>query len=183
MPRIDGMKLVAFCGRSGVGKTTLIEGVLRAMRAQGLRVSVIKHAHKRFEIDQPGKDSWRHREAGAFEVLIASGQRLAKLREFEVEGQPTIHALIAELLDCDWVLAEGFKHADVPKIEVWRAARSEPPLYPDDPFVVAVATDDPAALPAATARPVFDMAAPAMLASFLIDTSDRFDYDPTLHHG
>lgn len=175
------MKVVAFCGPSGVGKTTLIEGVLRALCERGLRVSVIKHAHKRFDIDLPGKDSWRHREAGAFEVLIASGQRLAKLREFEVEAQPTLHALIAELLACDWVVVEGFKHADVPKIEVWRAAKGEPPLYPDDPFVVAVACDDPASLPVQTGRPVFDMATPAALASFLMDTSARFDYDPARH--
>ena len=175
------MKAVAFCGPSGVGKTTLIEGVLRALRARGLRVSVIKHAHKHFDIDQPGKDSWRHREAGAFEVLIASGQRLAKLREFEVPGQPTIHQLIAELHDCDWVLAEGFKHADIPKIEVWRAATGQPPIYPDDPFVVAVATDRTDALPAATARPVFEMATPAALASFLVDTAARFDYDRARH--
>lgn len=172
------MKVVAFCGRSGVGKTTLMVGVLRALRARGLRVSVVKHAHMGFEIDRPGKDSWRHREAGAFEVLIASGQRLAKLREFEVEGQPSIHRLIAELHDCDWVLAEGFKHADVPKIEVWRAAQGEPPLYPGDPRVVAVATDDRSALPAATGLPVFDMAVPAVVASFLADTPARFDYVP-----
>jgi len=176
------VKIVAFCGPSGVGKTTLIEGVIRALRGRGLRVSVIKHAHKRFDIDQPGKDSWRHREAGAFEVLIASGQRLAKLRDYEVEGQPTLHQLITELLDCDWVLAEGFKHADVPKIDVWRAATGQAPIYPDDPFVVAVATDDCTGLPVATGRPVFDMAMPAALASFLVDTADRFDYDAA-HHG
>ncbi len=172
------MKVVAFCGCSGVGKTTLMTGVLQTLRARGLRVSVIKHAHMGFEIDRPGKDSWRHREAGAFEVLIASGQRLAKLREFEVEGQPSIHRLIAELHDCDWVLAEGFKHADVPKIEVWRAAQGEAPLYPGDPLVVAIATDDRLSLPAPTDRPVFDMAAPAVLASFLADTAAKFDYVP-----
>lgn len=172
------MKLVAFCGRSGVGKTTLMTGVLAALRARGLRVSVIKHAHMGFEIDRPGKDSWRHREAGAFEVLIASAQRLAKLREFEVEGQPSIHRLVAELHPCDWVLAEGFKHAEVPKIEVWRAAPGEAPLYPGDPRVVAVATDDRSALPVATRLPVFDMAAPAVVASFLADTAASFDYVP-----
>jgi len=176
------VKLVVFCGPSGVGKTTLITGVLGALRARGLRVSVVKHAHQGFEIDRPGKDSWRHREAGAFEVLIASAQRLAKLREYASPGAPTIQQLVGELHDCDWVLAEGFKHADVPKVEVWRAALAQPPLYPDDPFVVAVATDDAAALPVATERPVFALAAPAALASFLVDTGRRFDY-PTVPHA
>ena len=175
------MKLAVFCGPSGVGKTTLITGVLAALRERGLSVSVIKHAHKGFEIDRPGKDSWRHREAGAFEVLVASDRRLVKLREYTAQGQPTIHQLLRELHPCDWVLAEGFKHADVPKIEVWRAATGHAPLYPDDPFVAAIATDDPAALPVSTQRPVFDMTVPAMLASFLIDTPRRFDYECAPH--
>ncbi|NRF69913.1 molybdopterin-guanine dinucleotide biosynthesis protein B [Aquincola sp. S2] len=175
------MHVVGFCGTSGVGKTTLIEQLIAELKARGLRVSVIKHAHHAFDIDTPGKDSWRHRQAGAFEVLIASGQRLAKMREYEVEGHPTVHQLIAELIDCDWVLVEGYKHADIPKIEVWRAATGEAPLYPDEPYVVAIATDAPAALPVATARPVFDMAAPAALASHLLDTAERFHYRPEIH--
>lgn len=175
------MKVLAFCGPSGVGKTTLMAGVIAELKARGLRVSVIKHAHKAFDIDTPGKDTWRHREAGAFEVLIASGHRLAKMREFETEGQPTVHQLVAEMADCDWLLVEGFKHADIPKIEVWRAALGEPPLYPDEPYIVGIATDAPAALPVPTARPVFDMAAPAALVSFMVDTAARFDYDPAIH--
>lgn len=175
------MKLVAFCGSSGVGKTTLIERLIAELKAQGQRVSVIKHAHKTFDIDHPGKDTWRHRQAGAFEVLIASGHRLAKMREYEVEGQPSLHRLVAEMVECDWLLVEGFKHADVPKIEVWRAAQGEAPLYPDDPFIVAVATDAPGALPVATGRPVFDMAAVPAVASFLLDTAGRFDYQAGAH--
>lgn len=175
------MKVVLFAGPSGVGKTTLVEALIPRLKARGLRVSVVKHAHKRFDIDQPGKDSYRHREAGAAEVLIASAHRLALLREYEIEGLPSVHALLAELSPCDWVLVEGYKHADLPKVEVWRGALGQPPLYPDDPFVVAVATDAPAALPVATARPVFDMTAADALASWLVETADRFDYDPTLH--
>lgn len=175
------MKVVGICGASGVGKTTLIEGLIAALKARGQRVSVIKHAHHGFDIDQPGKDSWRHRRAGAREVLLASDQRLALLREYELEGQPSVHRLIAEMADCDWLLLEGFKHADLPKIEVWRAALGVPPLYPDDPFVVALATDDPAALPVATQRPVFAMAEPALLASYLMDTGERFDYRAEIH--
>ena len=175
------MNVVGFCGPSGVGKTTLIEQVIAGLKAQGQRVSVIKHAHETFDIDQPGKDTWRHRQAGAFEVLIASGHRLAKMREYEVAGQPSLHQLIGEMIDCDWLLVEGFKHAAVPKIEVWRAALGQAPLYPDEPFVVGIATDAPQDLPVATARPVFDMAAPALLVSFLLDTAERFHYRAEIH--
>jgi molybdopterin-guanine dinucleotide biosynthesis protein B len=170
------MKVLGFFGPSGVGKTTLIEQLIPELKAYGQRVSVIKHAHKRFDIDQPGKDSWRHRQAGALEVLVASGQRLALLREYEVEGQPTVHQLIAEMADCDWLLVEGFKHADIPKVEVWRAALGQAPGYPDDPFVTLIATDKPDALPQATALPVFEMASVTVLASHLIDTAQRYEY-------
>jgi molybdopterin-guanine dinucleotide biosynthesis protein B len=91
---------------------------------------------------------------------------------------PTLHQLIAELSPVDWVLIEGFKHADCLKVEVWRAVLGEPPLYPDDPFVTTVATDQPEALPVATARPVFQMNAVAALAAHLVDTGDRYDYLP-----
>ena len=132
------MKVVGFCGFSGSGKTTLVEQLISRLRLAGQRVSVIKHAHHDFDIDQPGKDSHRHREAGAFEVLIASDRRLARIREYERQADPTVHQLLAEIYEVDWVLVEGFKHADVPKLEVWRAATGKPALYPNDPFVVAV---------------------------------------------
>ncbi len=175
------MRVVGFCGPSGVGKTTLIEGVLAGLRAAGQTVSVVKHAHKHFDIDSPGKDSHRHRQAGAFEVLIASGQRLAKMREYAVPGQPTVHQLIAELLECDWVLVEGFKDADIPKVEVWRAALGQPPYFPNDPFIVALATDTPLDLPEPTARPVFGLDQAAALAQWLGASAERFDYDPAIH--
>jgi molybdopterin-guanine dinucleotide biosynthesis protein len=92
----------------------------------GQRVSVVKHAHHDFDIDHEGKDSWRHRQAGAFEVVIASNRRLAKIREFPTIEEPTFDQLVAELVECDWVLVEGFKHAPLPKIEVWRAATGSP---------------------------------------------------------
>ena len=107
------MKVIGLCGWSGSGKTTLAEQLIMRLRHAGQRVSVVKHAHHAFDIDQPGKDSWRHREAGAFEVVIASNRRLAKLREFEVVAEPSAHQLIAELYDADWVLVEGFKSADL----------------------------------------------------------------------
>ena len=176
------VKVVGFCGPSGVGKTTLVEQVIAGLKAQGHRVSVIKHAHKRFDIDRPGKDSFRHREAGASEVLVASSQRLALLREYDIEGLPSVHQLLAELSPVDWVLIEGFKHAGLPKIEVWRAALGQAPLYPDDPFVTAIATDQPGALPQPTTRPVFDLAQPADLVLHLQQSGERYHYNPT-HHG
>ncbi len=94
-----------------------------------------------FDIDHEGKDSWRHRQAGAFEVVIASNRRLAKMREYPSPEEPSVGQLVAELVDCDWVLVEGFKHAPLAKIEVWRAATGKPAQYPSDPFVIAVATD------------------------------------------
>lgn len=176
------MRVVGFAGPSNVGKTTLITGVLAALKGAGLRVSVLKHAHKRFDLDVPGKDSYRHREAGAFEVLLASQRRLALLREYETEGEPSVHALLAELSPCDWVLVEGFKHADLPKIEVRRAAAPEqgPALYADDPFVVALAVDAPPPVP--TSMPVLSLDEPAEVAQWLLQSASRFDYMPE-HHG
>jgi molybdopterin-guanine dinucleotide biosynthesis protein B len=94
------MKVIGFSGYSGSGKTTLVEQLIVRLRLAGQRVSVVKHAHHDFDIDHPGKDSHRHREAGAFEVVIASDRRLAKIREFEVRADPTVHQLIAELYEC-----------------------------------------------------------------------------------
>lgn len=175
------MKVVGFAGWSNSGKTTLITGVIAALKAGGARVSVVKHAHQRFDIDHPGKDSWRHREAGAYEVLIASGRRMAKMREFEHEMDLDVHALLAELDAADWVLVEGFRHADLPKIEVWREGRADRgALYPDDPFVCAIATDT--VLPEPTQRPVLPLGDPAAVAAWLLGNATRFDYHP-LHHG
>ena len=104
------MKVVGFAGYSGSGKTHLVERLIPALKLRGLRVSVVKHAHHRFDIDHEGKDTFRHREAGAFEVVVASRNRLALMREFEQEAQLSVHHLIAELYDgVDWVLVEGFK--------------------------------------------------------------------------
>ena len=170
------MKVIGFSGYSGAGKTTLVEGLIASLRLAGQRVSVVKHAHHEFDIDHPGKDSWRHREAGAFEVVIASRRRLAKIREFAREVQPTVHQLLAELVECDWVLVEGFKHSDLLKIEVWRASVGKPVRYPDDPFVVALATDSAQRLPQATALPILDLNAPATVADFLLQNSARYEY-------
>ena len=153
------MKVVGFAGYSGSGKTHLIERLIPLLKAKGLRVSVVKHAHHRFDIDRPGKDTFRHREAGAFEVVVASGRRLALMREFERETQLSVHHLIAELYDgIDWVLVEGFREAQLPKIEVWRQIDDErgarPLRYPHDAWVRAVATDAPQLLQPAPRQPV-----------------------------
>lgn len=174
------MRVIGFSGYSGSGKTTLVEHVISGLRLAGQRVSVVKHAHHAFDIDHEGKDSWRHRRAGAFEVVVASDRRLAKIREFEVETAPTVHQLIAELCDCDWVLVEGFKHADLFKIEVWRAATAKPAQYPHDPFVVAVCTDSPGHLPEPTGLPILDLNDADAVTEFLLGSPARYDYTSPL---
>lgn len=171
------MNVVCFAGYSGSGKTTLVEGVISALKLRGLRVSVVKHAHHKFDIDHPGKDTWRHRQAGAFEVVAASSLRMALVREFEQETQLTVHQLIAQLHDgVDWVLVEGFKQSDLLKVEVWRADAGQPTRYTDDDFVVAIATDDASRLPVPTQRPLLDINDHDAVAQWLIDQGDRFTY-------
>ena len=176
------MKVAGFAGFSGSGKTTLVERLIPALKLMGLRVSVAKHAHHDFDIDRPGKDTFRHREAGAFEVVVASDRRLALMREFEQPSRLSVHHLLAELYDgVDWVLVEGFKDSNLPKIEVWRAASGKPARYPDDDFIVAIATDSPAAMPQPTLRPVLDLNDPDAIAHWLADNGHRFDYDPEMY--
>ena len=177
------MNVVGFAGFSGSGKTTLVERLIPALKARGLRVSVVKHAHHSFDIDQPGKDTFRHREAGAFEVVVSSARRMALMREFEQPAPPNVHQLIAELYEgVDWVLVEGFKQSDLLKIEVWRAPGAgspvRPALYTDDAFIVAVATDAPQGMPEATLRPVLDLNDAPAIAAWLVDNGERFHYQP-----
>jgi molybdopterin-guanine dinucleotide biosynthesis protein B len=170
------MKVIGFCGYSGSGKTTLVEKLIVRLKLAGQRVSVVKHAHHAFDIDQEGKDSWRHRQAGAFEVVIASDRRLAKIREFEARATPSVHELIGELRDCDWVLVEGFKRAALAKMEIWRAATGKPAQYPHDSHVVAICTDNAAALPEPTLLPVLDLNDADAVAVHLIRNGARFEY-------
>jgi len=170
------MKVVGFSGYSGSGKTTLIEKLIGRLREAGLRVSVLKHAHHAFDVDHPGKDSWRHRRAGAFETLVASSRRLALMREYEAESDLGVHALLAELSPCDWVLVEGFRHADLPKIEVWRAETGERAHYPEDRHIVAVATDRADRLPTPTTLPVLDLNDASAVADFLLCHPERHEY-------
>jgi molybdopterin-guanine dinucleotide biosynthesis protein B len=170
------MNVIGFSGYSGAGKTTLIERLIAPLKAAGRRVSVVKHAHHAFDIDHEGKDSWRHRRAGAFEVVVASDRRLAKIREYESPTEPTAHTLIAELGPCDWVLVEGFRRAALPKIEVWRAANGKPVQYPEDPWIVAVCTDAAASLPVPSVLPLLDLGDAVAVAAFLLDNAERFAY-------
>jgi molybdopterin-guanine dinucleotide biosynthesis protein B len=175
------MKVIGFAGYSGSGKTTLVERLIPVLKLRGQRVSVVKHAHHSFDIDHPGKDSWRHREAGAFEVVLASNRRLALVREFEEPSEPSVHQLIAELnASADWVLVEGFKDSDLPKIEVWRASTSKPARYMDDDFIVAIATDSPDQLPQSTALDVLDLNDADAVADWMMRYAGRFEYSPAL---
>ncbi|APW46625.1 molybdopterin-guanine dinucleotide biosynthesis protein B [Rhodoferax antarcticus] len=176
------MQVIGIAGYSGAGKTTLVERLIPLLRAIGLRVSVVKHARDGFDMDTPGKDTFRHREAGAFEVVVASQQRLALLREFEQPCELTVHQLIAELYDgVDWVLVEGFRDADLPKIEIWRAASGKGVMYPDDHFVAAIATDSPSSLPTLTGLQVLDLNNPQAVADWLLSQTIRLEYKPELY--
>jgi len=146
-PRVFG-----FAGWSGSGKTTLIERVIPRLVARGLAVSLVKHAHHEFDIDQPGKDSFRHRVAGCTEVLVSSSRRWALMHELRGADELTLGAALARLSPCDLVLVEGYKRSRLPKLEVYRAEVAKPWLHPDDPSIVGIASDVPPG-PSAGSRP------------------------------
>jgi len=135
------VKAFGFAAWSGSGKTTLMEHLIPLFVARGLRVSVVKHAHHAFDVDQPGKDSFRHRQAGATEVLVSSGVRWALMHELREHAEPELPQLLEKLAPCDLVLVEGFKRQPIPKIEVHRHASGGAWLHRDDAQIVAIATD------------------------------------------
>lgn len=137
------MKVIGIAGWSGAGKTTLISRVIPYLRQQGLRVSVIKHAHHDFDVDIPGKDSWVHRQSGAEEVLVSSANRWALMHELRGAVEPELPVLLKKMSPVDLVVIEGFKSRPHPRIEVYRKASGKPPLFPDDPAIAGVATDVP----------------------------------------
>jgi len=137
------MKILGIAGYSGSGKTTLIEKIVPLLVETGLRVSLIKHAHHEFDVDHRGKDSWRHRKAGCAEVLVSSSLRWALMHELHGDAEPTLDEQLRRLSPCDLVLVEGYKQDPIPRIEVHRAGGDRPLLFPDDPYVIAVATDEP----------------------------------------
>ena len=158
------MKVIGFAGWSGSGKTTLVEQVIGVLEARGLAVSLIKHAHHEFEIDHPGKDSWRHRHAGCREVLVTSARRWAVIHELRGRPELGLDEALAQLSPCDVVLVEGFKHAPIAKIEIYRAELGKPQLFPDDPHIIAVASDQPVD----SGLPQLDLNQPAAVADFIV---------------
>ena len=148
------MRIIGLAGWSGSGKTTLITKAIPRLIARGHRVSTLKHAHHGFDLDQPGKDSFMHRAAGATEVAISSAKRFAVLHELRAEPEWDLPALLGKLTPVDLVLVEGFKRDAFPKLEVHREANGKPPIHPDDPHIVAIASDVP--LPGAKV-PVIDL--------------------------
>ncbi|HET7731823.1 MAG TPA: molybdopterin-guanine dinucleotide biosynthesis protein B [Usitatibacter sp.] len=164
MRKIGRMKIIGIAGYSGSGKTTLIEKVIPLLVETGLRVSLIKHAHHEFDVDQPGKDSWRHRHAGCAEVLVSSSTRWALMHELRGAAEPTLQEQLKHLSPCDLVIVEGFKSEPIPKIEVHRRAGHTPLLHPGDSHVVAVATDEPLE----TALPQLDVDDAPAVARFIV---------------
>jgi molybdopterin-guanine dinucleotide biosynthesis protein B len=137
------MRIIGLAGWSGSGKTTLLTRVIPLLTGRGLRVSTLKHAHHSFDLDQPGKDSHAHRKAGATEVLVGSANRWALVHELRGEPEPRLADLLGKLSRVDLVIVEGYKRERHPKLEVYRAGLGKPLLQPEDPHIVAIATDQP----------------------------------------
>ncbi|PKQ12089.1 MAG: molybdopterin-guanine dinucleotide biosynthesis protein B [Alphaproteobacteria bacterium HGW-Alphaproteobacteria-1] len=158
------MKLYGVTGWKNAGKTGLMERLVAEMAARGLSVSTVKHAHHSFDVDHPGRDSYRHRQAGAGEVLLASRHRVALMRELRGASEPPLADLLAMLAPCDLVLVEGYKRDRHPKIEAFRAETGNALIAPGDPTIRAVASDVPLDLD----RPVFDLNDTAAIADFIL---------------
>jgi molybdopterin-guanine dinucleotide biosynthesis adapter protein len=137
------MRIIGLAGWSGSGKTTLVTKVIPALVGCGLKVATVKHAHHEFDLDQPGKDSWLHRQAGASEVAVVSSRRWALVHELRGEPEPPLVDIVRKLSPADLVIVEGFKRHAHPKLEVFRASVGKPLLQPDDDCIVAIAADAP----------------------------------------
>lgn len=161
------MEVFGLAGWSGSGKTTLLVALVERLAASGHSVSTVKHAHHAFDVDKPGKDSHRHRLAGAQEVMVASANRWALMHELRGAPEPSLDDLISHMSPVDLLLVEGFKEAGHGKLEVWNATLGEPLRAPEDPTVVAVATDDPAHVTPLVGVPVFDRDDIDAIAAFI----------------
>lgn len=158
------MRIYGVVGWKNAGKTGLMERLVTEITGRGLRVSTVKHAHHSFDVDHPGKDSHRHRVAGATEVLLASRNRFALMHELRDEAEPPLSAFLAKLAPVDLVLVEGYKRDAHPKVEAHRAETGNPLIAPGDPTVRAVAADVPLVLD----RPVFDLNDTRAIADFIL---------------
>jgi molybdopterin-guanine dinucleotide biosynthesis adapter protein len=136
-------RVLGIAGWSGSGKTTLLTGLIPLLVSRGLRVATLKHAHHSFDVDQPGKDSYEHRKAGASEVIVSSARRWVQMHEIGDGTEATLPELLTRVSSCDLVLVEGFKSERFPKIEIFRPSLGKAPLYPQDELIVAVASDEP----------------------------------------
>ncbi|MEI4260846.1 molybdopterin-guanine dinucleotide biosynthesis protein B [Roseovarius sp. D0-M9] len=162
------MRVFGVTGWKNAGKTGLMERLVREITARGISVSTVKHAHHSFEVDQPGRDSYRHREAGAHEVLLASKARIALMQELRGAPEPDLADLLARLAPVDLVLIEGYKRAPHPKVEAYRAAAGNPLIAPDDPSIRAVAADCTLEVPRAAPCPVLDLDDTPAIADFIL---------------
>lgn len=158
------MKVFGLAGYSGSGKTTLLEKLLPVFTARGLTVSLIKHTHHEVDVDRPGKDSWRLRQAGCTQVLLSSETRWALMHELRGAPEPTLDEQLARLSPVDLVLIEGFKATPVAKLEIHRPDQGRPLLYPDTPHIVAIASDSALQAP----LPVLDLNDTAAIAGFIL---------------
>lgn len=163
------MKVFGLAGWSGSGKTTLTVRLIPALKRRGLTVSTIKHAHHAFDVDQPGKDSYEHRQAGASEVLVSSAARWALMHEHRGSAEPALAELLDKLAPVDLVLVEGFKKEALPKLEVWRRSVGKPLRAPEDAQIVAVASDGPVP---ETDRPVLPLDDVEAIADFVVAACD-----------
>jgi molybdopterin-guanine dinucleotide biosynthesis protein B len=161
------MKVFGFAGWSGSGKTTLIEQLIPRFVMEGFSVSLIKHAHHEFDIDVPGKDSYRHRHAGCKEVLVTSDLRWVLMHELRGAPEPTLEEQIAHLSPVDLLLIEGWKWHAMPKLEIYREANGKPLLYPEDKHIIAVASD----VPVDTALPRFGIDDHDRIAEFVLKST------------
>ena len=161
------MKVFGFAGWSGSGKTTLIEQLIPRLVHAGYSVSLIKHAHHEFDIDRPGKDSYRHRHAGCTEVMVTSDLRWALMHEMRGAAEPTLEQQIERMSPVDLLLVEGWKRQPMPKLEVHRAANGKPPLYSEDKHILALASDVPLAAP----LPRFDIGDYDGIVRFVLETT------------
>jgi molybdopterin-guanine dinucleotide biosynthesis protein B len=168
----SAMRVFGFAGWSGSGKTTLIETLVPRLTGRGLRVSLVKHAHHDFDVDRPGKDSYRHRMAGCDEVLVTSGVRWALMHELRGAPELTLADALARLSACDLALVEGWKRAAIPKLEVWRERLGKPQLHPGDPAIVGIATDAPERL--GSSLPAFALQDADAIATFVVENAVRW---------